>query len=103
MDTSENSMGPRCSGVEWASGQCMFDYKATQGKPCIGFYCNANGLNTDCAWCVYNSTQCNMIYTDGSCNMERPSCYAPGTVPSTTTTGPTTVAPTTAGPSTTAA
>lgn len=77
MANYKNTFGRRCSAVESASGQCMFDYRSTEGRPCSGFFCNANGVDHDCAWCVYNRTQCNKAYPGGSCYLGRPMCHAP--------------------------
>lgn len=77
MVNYKNTFGRRCSAVESASGQCMFDYRSTEGRPCSGFFCNANGVDHDCAWCVYDRTQCNKAYPGGSCYHDRPMCNAP--------------------------
>jgi len=72
-----NKIGRRCSAVESNSGQCMFDYKANKGTSCNGLYCKANGVDGDCAWCVYDVAQCREVYVDGSCDWPRPTCSAP--------------------------
>jgi hypothetical protein len=77
MANYKNTFGRRCSAVETNSGQCMFDYRSSEGRSCSGFFCNANGVDGDCAWCVYNLALCNQVYTDGSCNHTRPMCNAP--------------------------
>jgi len=77
MADYKNTFGRRCSAVETNSGQCMFDFRSSEGRPCSGFFCNANGVDGDCAWCVYNLAKCNSVYTDGSCNHARPMCRDP--------------------------
>jgi len=77
MANYKNTFGRRCSAVESASGQCMFDFRSTEGRRCDGAFCNANGVDHDCAWCVYNREQCNKAYPGGSCYHDRPMCHAP--------------------------
>jgi len=67
-----NANDASCNVVDYHSGQCM-----TEDPGCRGLYCNANGHNTDCAWCVYDMGLCESIYGD-ACHHPRPNCAKPG-------------------------
>jgi len=57
-----NSKSHACALVEETSGQ-----KQIMVPGCVGTGCNANGVDVDCAWCVYDLDQCVASY-QSSCH-----------------------------------
>merc|ERR1711896_3733 len=78
-----------CSTVEPSSGQ-----RQTTVPSCMGTGCKANGVDHDCAWCVYDLDKCVSVYGDvchetvAARESQNAACLSPDNETETTTLGP---------------